>query len=99
MRRPASGRLNTRSTRRGAARPISAALGLSLAAVGIAGVLGYAVKSRTREIGLRRALGATPTRIVSELMAGVLGATTLGLIAGLVAAAFLTRFLARPENR
>ena len=69
-------------------------LALVLAAVGIYGVISYAVSLRTRELGIRIALGA-PRKGILQMVLGQglkLAATGLGL--GLVASFLLTRFLA-----
>ena len=71
-----------------------ATVALLLATVGLYGVLAYAVRQRTREIGIRIALGATATRIhltVLRQAAIVLGA---GLLVGTVGARVLGRWLA-----
>ncbi|HEX8695201.1 MAG TPA: ABC transporter permease [Longimicrobium sp.] len=62
------------------------ALALSLAAVGIYGVVSYAVSQRTREIGIRSALGAGPARVVRMVLGDNLRVVAAGLGAGLALA-------------
>jgi ABC-type antimicrobial peptide transport system permease subunit len=66
---------------------------LLLAAIGIYGVLSQTVLQRTGEIGMRMALGATRANILQLILGRTLKLTALGIVAGLVAAFFLTRFL------
>jgi len=60
-------------------------LGLTLASVGVFGVFAYAAEERRREIGLRLALGATPSQIVRLLVRTSGRAMIFGLAAGVVA--------------
>jgi ABC-type antimicrobial peptide transport system permease subunit len=73
-------------------------LGLLLTAIGLYGVVSYLVASRTSELGIRMALGATPSRLHREILghAGRLVAAgiALGVPASLAIASALTTFLA-----
>ena len=72
---------------------VFAALALVLAAVGLYGVLNYTVGQRTREIGIRVALGATWRSVVSMTMKQGLKLAGAGLLIGLIGALALTRLL------
>jgi predicted permease len=67
--------------------------GLVLTALGIYGVLSLLVRSRTREIGLRVALGASPRTVASLVMGQAITWTGVGAAVGLGLAVLLTRFL------
>jgi ABC-type antimicrobial peptide transport system permease subunit len=65
-----------------------------LAALGIYGLVSYSVRQRTREIGIRAALGATAGQIVRHVMARALALIGLGLVLGLALAVPVSRMLA-----
>jgi putative ABC transport system permease protein len=69
-------------------------LALGLAAIGVAGVISYSVASRTREFGLRLALGATPSQVRRLIVRESLPPVLAGMAAGLAAALMLSRFVA-----
>jgi len=68
---------------------------LGLAALGIFGVMSYAVTRRTREIGIRIALGAAPGHVMGWVGGQALRLTVVGLVLGIGAAAALTRVLGK----
>lgn len=77
---------------------LTAAAGLGLvallmAAIGIYGVLAYAVSQRTQELGIRIALGADRARLVRMVSQQGLGLALAGLAVGLIGAIWITRFL------
>jgi len=65
-----------------------------LAAVGIYGLLAYSVNQRTREIGIRKALGASPRVIVLFIASYVAALVSSGLALGIAGALGLTRLIA-----
>ena len=69
-------------------------IGLVLAAVGLFGVVSYSVRSRTREIGIRVALGARPGAILRLVLTQGLSIVAVGLAIGLAIAAAISRFTA-----
>ena len=70
-----------------------ALIALVLAGVGVYGVMAYSVSQRTREMGVRMALGATPQSIFRLVLIEALRVVAIGVVAGLMAAAGFTRLL------
>jgi putative ABC transport system permease protein len=70
-----------------------AAIALLLTAAGIFGVLSYLVTQRTREIGLRIALGAQPTDVLRVIVGHGLRLVLLGLCIGVAGAFVVTRWM------
>jgi ABC-type antimicrobial peptide transport system permease subunit len=73
---------------------IFGALALVLASVGLYGVISFAVSQRTREIGVRMALGAKPPDILRFIVGQGVGLSVVGTILGILGALGATRYLA-----
>jgi len=70
-----------------------ALLALTLSAVGIYGVLSYVVSRRTREIGIRVAIGADRARVLRMVLGGGIALAGVGIVIGTIAALLVTRLL------
>jgi hypothetical protein len=68
---------------------------LLFATIGVSGVFGYVVHQRTREVGIRMALGATPNQVVRLVLAGHSRALLAGLLVGFLGAVSGSRLLQR----
>ena len=68
-------------------------LALVLASIGIYGMMAYAVNTRTGEIGLRIALGARASHVLSRVLREAFWLTSTGIALGLIAALWLARFI------
>jgi len=71
-----------------------AGLAMLLAAVGVAGILRYAVAQRTHEIGLRLALGANRLDIFRMILCNAAGLAIVGIVVGSAGAAALSKYIA-----
>jgi ABC-type antimicrobial peptide transport system permease subunit len=69
-------------------------LSLLLACIGLYGLLSYDVARRTREIGIRMALGARPSDVLRFVVRQGVGLSAVGAVVGIVGALGLTRYLA-----
>jgi len=72
---------------------IFSAVGLGLAVIGIYGVMAYTVAQRTREIGIRVALGARRAQVITLVVRQSAVLTVVGIVLGLSGAAMLSRYL------
>ena len=73
---------------------MAAGMALLLGVVGVYGVISYSVSQRTREIGVRVALGASPARVVRMFVGQGLALAAAGVACGLAAAFALTTLIA-----
>jgi len=73
---------------------IFGALALTLTAIGVYGVISYTAVQRTREMGIRLALGAERGTIIAMILRSGLLLATMGVVPGLVAAFLLTQLIA-----
>jgi len=70
---------------------VFAAIALSIAVVGVAGVLAFSVSARTREFGIRLALGSQPQRLYQDVIAEGAAMAAAGVVAGAVFGFVLAR--------
>ena len=75
------------------AMSVFAAAALLLAALGVYGIVAYSVSQRTREFGIRVALGAKPAQIITMVVNQNLRIVAIGLVIGLAAAIPATRLM------
>ena len=73
---------------------VFATAALLLAAIGLYGVMAYAVATRRREFGIRMAFGAVRQDLIRQVLRGGLTLTTMGLLVGLAGAVGVARLLA-----
>jgi ABC-type antimicrobial peptide transport system permease subunit len=69
-------------------------MAIVLASVGISSVMAYAVARRTREIGIRMAMGAEPAMVMRQILGSSMAVAGAGVAAGISISALLARFVA-----
>ena len=74
---------------------VFAAVALAIAVVGVAGVLAFSVSARTREFGIRLALGSEPQRLLKGVIAEGTGMAAAGVVAGAAFGLVLARLAGR----
>lgn len=72
-----------------------ATLALVISVVGVAGVLAFSVSGRTREFGIRLALGAQPRNILAKVLLEGVVIASIGVVAGFLSGFALERFVAK----
>ncbi len=77
---------------------VCASVALTLAALGVYGVVGFMVATRTREIGVRMALGATRLRVLRTVLVDAIRVVVPGVGVGVLLAVLLVRFANLPET-
>jgi putative ABC transport system permease protein len=79
-----------------------AGVALAIAIVGVAGVLAFSVSARTREFGVRLAIGSTPSALLMRILkeGAVIGVSGIaaGVIGGLVLARLVSRYITEIET-
>jgi putative ABC transport system permease protein len=73
----------------------SAIMALALSTIGLYGLLAHTVARRTREIGIRMALGARPASVLAVVLRQGMTTTAIGIAAGLAVAFWTTKLLSR----
>ena len=69
-----------------------AIVALTIAVVGVAGVLAFSVSARTREFGIRLAIGSAPRHLLTRVLAEGAVIAAIGIVVGVAAGLLLTRF-------
>ena len=69
-----------------------AAVALTIAVVGVAGVLAFSVSARTREFGIRLAIGSAPRHLLTRILGEGAVIAVAGIVAGAVGGVVLARF-------